>query len=233
MARKLVFLVAVVGLLAMAQATPGLAATLESDLYDWVETFPVSGFNDYKPGSEGSELIGWNTWGEGGFWLIGGDYAYNPITEDYVIGSPVVVTTRDGGEGETTDGVFYNFVYTYDEPKVQYEKMFTATIPGGPSITSYDAELTITATYIFQDGGHTPWSFQHATMEGSGIDFISGEPFTLRADVYVDSGDHTLQGHFENFELTYPASTVPIPGAVWLLGTGLLGLLCLGRRRKG
>lgn len=41
MARKLVLLVAVVGLLAMAQAMPGLAATynLESDSYDWVKRF--------------------------------------------------------------------------------------------------------------------------------------------------------------------------------------------------
>lgn len=234
MARKLFVLVALVSLVAMTQAAPGVAATydLVSEYLDWVETFPVTGNNDYTPGSEGSTLSGWNEWDKGaGFWLIGGEYT--KIDGNYVINSPVMVTTRDGGSGEPGEyGIFYTFVYTYDQSVLSNEVRFTADIPGGPSIKSYDAEFEITATYKYEDAGPVPWTFQYGTMEGGGTEWLTGTPFALSADVYVDNGNHTQQGHYENFQLTYPASSVPIPGAVWLLGTGVLGLLCLGRRRK-
>jgi hypothetical protein len=50
-------------------------------------------------------------------------------------------------------------------------------------------------------------------------------------------GDPALNGQmygglFFGAEFQYPQSTVPIPGAIWLLGTGLLGLGAVGWRRK-
>ena len=48
-------------------------------------------------------------------------------------------------------------------------------------------------------------------------------------------GNHKNVGFMSSFILEYPynSSPVPIPGTVWLLSTGVLGIWCLGRRRKG
>jgi hypothetical protein len=234
MARKLFLFLAFISLVALAQAPPGLAATiynLESGAYDWIEKFPEGG----TPGSTGSEFSGWHTWGDGGHWIIGGEVAYNPNGTPYKISSPIKVTDRTGGPGETVSGSLSTFVYTYDDSVVQNEERFIVNIPDGPDIFSMDFELTVTATYRYTGSSGQLWYFQNGSIEGVGTNFYSdGTPFTVSGTLRENSGGgNTHYGYIENFKLTYPASTVPVPGAVWLLGTGLLGLFCLGRRRQG
>lgn len=235
MARKPFLSAALIGLLALSQATPGLAEIydLPSAAYAWTETFPLDG-SAYTPGAIGSMFSGRHKWGNDGLWQIGGDYSYNAEQSKFQINSPV---TNKKKAQVSTDSInwFYTFVYTYDDIVTEGKVRFIANIPGGPSITSIDAEFKISATYIF-DSTKGVWTFQNnqtgeyvATIEGSGKN-INGSPFTISGIIWEDYGDHTHSGHFINFQLTYGPSPVPIPGAVWLLGTGLLGLFSLKRR---
>jgi len=57
------------------------------------------------------------------------------------------------------------------------------------------------------------------------------------ANIYKSAYTYTLGLDLVNggYVLTYddPVSEVPLPAAVWLLGSGLVGLMGVGRRRKG
>ena len=236
MARRLFLLwVAIISLALLVQATPGLADTydLPSFFNDYTESFP-EGSNGYRPGSPYSEFNGRYEWVGGYFWQIGADYQYDEYTEEYRILTPLTNGPQAADE-YTEDNIFYTFVYTYNDTLEPGKERFSATIPleGGTSysIISYDATITITAEYL--DNG-VEWSFQEdkGSMVGSGTNDIDGSTFSFIAELVVDSGNHTKTGHFENFVLTYAPSAVPIPGSVWLLSTGILGIWCLGRRRK-
>ena len=69
--------------------------------------------------------------------------------------------------------------------------------------------------------------------EGASVHF--GPDFAWFLDMRIDVGfqntltkiDHGLRGL-----AVRPGQVVPLPGAVWLLGSGLTGLVALGRRRK-
>lgn len=69
-----------------------------------------------------------------------------------------------------------------------------------------------------------------------GITSTNGFTFTAQAgqiySIYLGGyqGIHWNQQH-DGYQLNI--STVPVPAAFWLMGSGLLGLLGLGRRRKG
>ena len=57
--------------------------------------------------------------------------------------------------------------------------------------------------------------------------FISDIPFT---SVKVIGGSGTNQQHYSLDNMTY--SPVPVPAAVWLFGSGLIGLIGIARRKK-
>lgn len=236
MARKLFLLVAFISLVALAPAAPGLAETynLPSADYTWTETFPLH-VNVYTPGSVGSTFSGRYEWGDGGLWQIGGDYSFNVEQGKFQINAPLTNTAEATVETDQYNW-FHTFTYTYDDTVTPGEVRFMANIADGPSITSYDAEFTITATYVSQGDG--TWTFQNnltgeyvATIEGIGTN-NGGAQFTISGILWEDFGNHNHLGHFIDFQLTYEPSAVPVPGALWLLGTGLLGLFCLGRRRR-
>lgn len=85
----------------------------------------------------------------------------------------------------------------------------------------------------------TSWTTQVSVFNG--VTFLLG---TGMGTITDDSDGSTIQGEFslssQNFDMTaasinsFSASltAIPVPGAVWLLGTGLLGLAALGRRKR-
>lgn len=86
----------------------------------------------------------------------------------------------------------------------------------------------------------TSWDDATAMVNGWLPDNLSIDPgaiaseswATTMSDVYTTeirlSGEGLLIGGIDNFELT----AVPVPAAVWLLGSGLLGLVAVARRKR-
>jgi hypothetical protein len=215
--------VAIISLVLMAQVMPGLANPYDliSDAYDCTEVFPLQG-GGYTPGDVGSTFLGSNSWDDDdAFWQIG-DLSGE---SGKALWNSVKATVEIIGDE-------YTYVYTYDKIEEGGSVKFRAVVPDeGLDITSSDTQITITATY--KPSGPLAWSFQSGSMVGSGTDDVTEIPFTISAILFEESNpNHTHYLHFESFKLTYPASAVPLPGSVWLLSTGILGIWCLGRRRK-
>ena len=62
----------------------------------------------------------------------------------------------------------------------------------------------------------------------SSLGTVAGLEFDLSSSDTGPSGMNT-PAYFAMDDLT-PASAVPIPGAVWLLGSGLIGIICIRRK---
>ena len=76
---------------------------------------------------------------------------------------------------------------------------------------------------VLTDDGE--WHHYEITFAASDYIHIMLEDFS------ATSGGRPLDAFFDNVTLTTDGAAVPLPGAVWLLGSGLMGLLGLRRRR--
>ena len=92
--------------------------------------------------------------------------------------------------------------------------------------------------YILADCGDELYAYNvPAFITSSGIEFISNTQHSSFADLNADIDDPlnnlSIDGFANGFfgpNLKY-VSAVPVPGAIWLLGSGLIGLVGLKRRR--
>ena len=235
MARKLFMMMALITLVLLAQAVPGLAVTytLEAGDYSWVETHGNASNGLPYPGSPYSTLHGTFSSADGTTWRIGDQYykylvPTDPpiLTEANLMNSAKATVTVEDSVNEVI-----KFQTVYDSIESPGTVKFSVHIPGVTDISSIDAKITMTQTFKFNTNGQ--WTWQEGTIAGTGTDASTGLSFTLSGILYQNDGDHTHNGGITNFTLNYPtAAPTPIPGAVWLLGTGLLGLACVGWRRR-
>ena len=63
-----------------------------------------------------------------------------------------------------------------------------------------------------------------------GVDWGVGDSFVLDYEAVVPSG--AFQGVAYQLHLTGTVAAIPVPAAVWLFGSGLLGLVGVARRKK-
>lgn len=67
------------------------------------------------------------------------------------------------------------------------------------------------------------------------VNSFGGKGFMMRADgerivTYTGGPD---RADWTDYEAQYTSlAPVPVPAAVWLFGSGLIGLVCVGRRKK-
>ncbi len=61
------------------------------------------------------------------------------------------------------------------------------------------------------------------------VEFFFTDFYTLKPSSF---GDTTLEFEWDNIVIGTEISAVPVPAAVWLFGTGIVGLLSIGRRKQ-
>jgi hypothetical protein len=132
-----------------------------------------------------------------------------------------------------THASFYNFTGTFVDFTAPDTSMFDP-LESQPFSGEFDLANQFfsfdTAGYSYSDSDVASWiphSGQSLIFMNGGIYFdvrdVAGLPTTL----WIKSGIDMIGGDVN-------ASVVPIPGAVWLLGSGLIGLLGFRRKlRKG
>jgi hypothetical protein len=145
---------------------------------------------------------------EGVFWW-GGDYPWSPGAYSIMAGSPGGLNVSFGVEPIRVD-----FSTSVTEATIRgfdgggdTDTLILKAFDGTDSLLDLDS-----ITSVFMDPGLT------ATVSGANITYITFE-------VSV-TGDHGL--FFDDLSFT----PIPIPGAVWLFGSGLIGLLGLRKRFK-
>jgi hypothetical protein len=108
-------------------------------------------------------------------------------------------------------------------------------LPGLAGLSAVEVELTFAVAYNpAKAGGMQPRHWQEILCDlGHNHNDMS---FTLTADLNEVPGGRDDSVDVTGFTITLAygdpeVASAPLPGAMWLLGTGLLGLGCLGRRR--
>ena len=98
------------------------------------------------------------------------------------------------------------------------------------SITQNSSEYLIDTITSENISSYTSLSFDLTSLPG--LDTMS----SFNVEFYFDSidsiGNDGAGVRVDNFSVGTPTSVVPVPAAVWLFGSGLLGLIGLARRKK-
>ena len=112
----------------------------------------------------------------------------------------------------------------------------TTTHVPNPSFIQFEVfDNTETSLGILMEGNLT-WSgsgdnYQFDITGGDLAAYFTGGIFTYNNNTFIDgSGDTRFTD--DTFTLTMTPSAVPVPAAVWLFGSGLIGMISVARHRN-
>lgn len=180
--------------------------------------------------SYNGKYIGAQTDGGTNYWNPSDSYTNNTVVDNAPPASDIIRIT--GGSNALSHSI------TFSEPVVN--PIMAVLSLGQPSITiTYDfgdEEFSILSSGTGFWGGDPNGSLFEVTssiltgVEGHGIIQFEGVYSSLTWDAPTFEYWHGFQVGFEQLESQLPPSNVPVPTAVWLFGSGIIGLI--GLRRK-
>lgn len=153
--------------------------------------------------------------------LTGGVLDLNSINVSGGAGSTLVIGLTDTGFLGTTAGYTANYGGTTSTNGV--------ASPGGTGSVTLEfyhdpINVEFGPASIFNSG-----PLGGPTFDGSAtLGFTAGTPYSLSIIATID---HGAGSHNTSFDAELRPQPVPVPAAVWLFGTGLVGLVAVARRR--
>jgi len=146
-------------------------------------------------------------------------YAYNNDLQDGMLGMDLYFRYCGYGSGNiANDHTFFT------------QLIYSPSAPLGFTFANYKAEIDAGRVLMIQVEGHSMFGYGY-------VDNGSGQQYILFHDTWDDGGHEMLWGgSYEGMAqwgvvgfIPTGGSTVPLPAAVWLLGSGLAGLFGLRR----
>ncbi len=153
-----------------------------------------------------------------------------PTIDLQLVGTDFAAPGVDGG----------NFTFSWDPAVLQYTATTVASPPwDADAIVSDGNAASGVVDFVFTtytpSGGLFP-NFDIATISFNVIGAVGSSTSITFADSafggFVSPGAVPVAVTYVNGLVNVTASAVPVPAAVWLFGTGLLGLAGLAKRKK-
>ena len=174
-----------------------------------------------------------------------------PTVASYIDAGAVAPSAdRNGGPGIDQGATFFGYQFGFLAPFVGSEAN-TAGVPNVNDIAVGAGVYTATSATsfnIFFPVLEAQWAGTHFSLgrDSGGITFTGttdGTNFSMYAEETIDTSEDNGAAGFANWtaqwyyngtltDFTAPPPAIPIPAAVWLFGSGLLGFVGVARRRK-
>ena len=146
------------------------------------------------------------------------------------VGTPVTLSSADN-----TDGLVAGFIHDYVFTAIQntFVSIASATQLSGSQAGTFITPLTLQLFHL--DGVDTLLASAAIADDGNGVtrsalidaELIAGQSYVIRM---TNEGGTDL-GSDPNYTVKVN-SAVPVPAAIWLFGTALIGLVGFGRKSK-
>lgn len=158
---------------------------------------------------------------------------FNPGTSDVKVGDTIFVDivgdfTEPGLAGGNIDLGFNNEILTIDSVEVNSTLFAFDPDGGGPAIGNVWPDIFFDVDTIINEDPPATGTFTIATITLTAIAEGTSSLMILGGSNFFST---TAALSPTLFDGTVNVSAVPIPAAVWLFGSGLLGLVGLARRK--